>query len=208
MVFLSSAALNKISRSLWVDSSPSSYFLVPLQQLVSLQEVLVFQLLLKLLVLLLQVALLQLPHGCLSSFKTHTHTNDHVLMSHNYEFANMHMHVSRWRAEWWKQTDTSWNTSSQTECLCSRLCVTQCSTTVTLGFSRDWMKKLKKEMFFTLLLVSCLSVMKVKLETRNLDKILGNLSHRAVCLDEFADTVPSAVLSGNQRSFTFPLTSL
>lgn len=40
-----------------------------LQQLVPLQEILVFELLLQLLVLLLQVSLLQLPHGCFSSYK-------------------------------------------------------------------------------------------------------------------------------------------
>lgn len=48
---------------------------MPFQQLVSLHEVLVFQLLLQQLVLFLQMALLQLPHGCLSSYKTHVSTN-------------------------------------------------------------------------------------------------------------------------------------
>lgn len=47
--------------------SPSSswYLLMSLQQLVSLHEVLVFELLFEQLVLLLQMALFQLPHGSL-----------------------------------------------------------------------------------------------------------------------------------------------
>ena len=59
--------------------SHKSYFLMSLQQLVSLHEVLVFQLLLQQLVLLLQMALLQLPHGCLPSCKTHMYARKSVI---------------------------------------------------------------------------------------------------------------------------------
>lgn len=44
-----------------------SHLVMPLEELMSLHEVLILQLLLQQLVFLLQVALLQLPHGCLSS---------------------------------------------------------------------------------------------------------------------------------------------
>lgn len=45
-----------------------SHLVMPLEELMSLHEVLILQLLLQQLVFLLQVALLQLPHGCLPSY--------------------------------------------------------------------------------------------------------------------------------------------
>lgn len=81
--------------------SPSSvlHLLVSLQQLVSLHEVLVFELLFEQLVLLLQMALFQLPHGSLPCcLRTHKHTQKMITIMTHFKtfFYSAFLHGMQW----------------------------------------------------------------------------------------------------------------